>query len=419
MPGLSISGHETLSQASPVTSSNSMSEKTDGLTGLVFCSAEDLAIDDGHFNDLDIDHRFVRLARHHERRDSNGLFGCRTVQKGRQEPLTHDSWCCFKIKQVRRGEPESDVVYEWEQPSINISWNARDHVTLLLCMDTPGDLQAAIQDAWDCGLVDGSDPYRWHCFIVDKVTDLYNRSVWGLRDFVRLDVEKRRSPEFVDFERLHEIARHIIHSNETLEVALSTLEGMLEAHQVFSEQTSGSSGSVMDQFSARHSYSSSGKVMDFSARHTQLEMSALRRTVKATFLRSKSLSDRLNNEINLAYNLVNQRDSFLMKTIAVMTLIYLPGSYIASIFGMNLFDFSAADGLEVSHMFWLYWVLMVILTLITVGTWVVWQYQSKHVRKQRPAKESQGPPWTTSWELHDWVKVRRRTGVEVTPEALA
>ncbi|KAL0265340.1 hypothetical protein SLS55_001305 [Diplodia seriata] len=221
----------------------------------------------------------------------------------------------------------------------------------MLCMDTPEELKKAIQHAWNSGVIDASDPYKWHCFIVDKITDLYNRSVWALRDFVRLDVEKRRLPEAIDFERLHEIARHIIHSNETLEVALSTLEGMQEAQQVFNEQSSSGSGSAVD----------------FSARHTQLELSSLRRTIKATYLRSKSLSDRIHNEINLAYNLVNQRDSFLMKTIAVMTLIYLPGSYIASIFGMNFFNFSSSGGLEVSDMFWLYWVLMVALTLVTVG----------------------------------------------------
>lgn len=91
--------------------------------------------------------------------------------------------------------------------------------------------------------------------------------------------KQRRIPDSIDFERLHEIARHIIHSNETLEVALSTLEGMQEAHQVFSEEVFGKSS--------------------FSARHTQLEISGLRRTIRASFLRSKSLSDRIHNEINL------------------------------------------------------------------------------------------------------------------------
>ncbi|GME23385.1 uncharacterized protein K452DRAFT_260998 [Neofusicoccum parvum] len=98
-----------------------------------------------------------------------------------------------------------------------------------------------------------------------------------------------------------------------------------------------------------------------------------RRTIKAIYTRSKSFTDRIQNEINLAYNLANQRDSFLMKTIAIMSLIYLPGTYLASIFGMNFFDFSMSNGLETSDMFWLYWVLTAVMTLVTVGAWVIWQ----------------------------------------------
>ncbi|KAL1618321.1 hypothetical protein SLS54_007298 [Diplodia seriata] len=191
MPSLRGCSDEIISQGSPIASSNGASEKIDTLTGLI---AEDLAVEDGRYSELDIDSRFVSLARHHERKDSNGLFGCRTVQKVANDTLRHDSWCCFKIKQVQRGEPVGKtapgLVYEWEQPSVNISWNARDHVTLMLCMDTPDELKKAIQHAWNSGVIDASDPYKWHCFIVDKITDLYNRSVWALRDFVRLDVEK-------------------------------------------------------------------------------------------------------------------------------------------------------------------------------------------------------------------------------------
>ncbi|KAF4546674.1 Mg2+ transporter protein CorA-like/Zinc transport protein [Lasiodiplodia theobromae] len=388
------SDSETPSQGSPTSENVGTVERREGLQGLI---AEQLEAKDNPFSELDVDYRFLRLAIHHARKDSNGLFGCRTVHKAGQGPLKHDSWCCFKIKQVQRDESseksDQEVAYKWQQPSINISWNTQDHITLILCMDVPNELRWAIKEAWDNGRIDGSDPYNWHCFIVEKISDIYDEAIWSLRNFVRLDVEKRRIPDSIDFERLHEIARHIIHSNETLEVAFSTLEGMQEAHQAFSEEVFGKS--------------KSSKV--FSARHTQLEISGLKRTIRASFLRSKSLSDRIHNEINLAYNLVNQRDGFLMKTIAVMTLVYVPGSYIATIFGMNFFDYSETEGLVLSHMFWLYWVLVVILTAITVGTWLIWQRRGKHVRKKAAPKEngrtSSFAPSFASW---DFGKVRKR-----------
>ncbi|KAL1387415.1 hypothetical protein HDK64DRAFT_274540 [Phyllosticta capitalensis] len=60
----------------------------------------------------------------------------------------------------------------------------------------------------------------------------------------------------------------------------------------------------------------------------------------------------------------------MTKTIAVITLVFLPGSLVAAIFGMNLLDFSSADGLIVSDKFWIFVVLTIGLTVVTFGTWL-------------------------------------------------
>lgn len=263
-------------------------------------------------------------------------------------------------------------------------------------MDTPPELEKAIQDAWDDGSRKTQNPYEWYCLITEKITDLYDESIWKLRDFVREDVEKKRSPESTNFERLHDIARHIIHSNETLEVALSTLDGIQQAHRLFSEEIC----------------SSNPARVDFSFRHTQLELSDLTRTVKASFLRSKSLHDRIHNEINLAYNLVNQRDSSLMKTIAIMSLVYLPGSWIASIFGMNFFDFSSSTGLVLSDKFWLYWALTAAMTLLTVGTWMVWQSRSQLSSQPNTHEKSSHSSPSELSKLRTWYGRSGKTAVE-------
>lgn len=162
-----------------------------------------------------INHNFFRLAYLHVRHDSNGLFGSRTAwEKGQKNDgigiLKHgnysrclcfrplmifiDSWCCFKIKQSRKffenEQHRWDIKYIWQQPSVYISWNSKDLVTLVLCMDMPPALHEPIQRAWDEGLAQVQDPYEWYCLIVENIISLYDESVWKLRDFVREDVEK-------------------------------------------------------------------------------------------------------------------------------------------------------------------------------------------------------------------------------------
>ncbi|GME35504.1 hypothetical protein GTA08_BOTSDO06675 [Neofusicoccum parvum] len=116
-----------------------------------------------------------------------------------------------------------------------------------------------------------------------------------------------------------------------------------------------------------------------------------------------TIKDRLQNEINLAFNLVAQRDGQLaridnitMKTIAAVTLAFLPGTFIASLFGMNFFDFSAdGDGQTwaVSEKLWLYWAVTLPLTFLTLGSWWAWDFRQKqwkfyeHPRAKKEAIE--------------------------------
>jgi hypothetical protein len=46
-------------------------------------------------------------------------------------------------------------------------------------------------------------------------------------------------------------------------------------------------------------------------------------------MRSQSLSERMRNEINLAFNTVSQNDSAMMKTVAIVSMVYLPGTFIS------------------------------------------------------------------------------------------
>jgi len=65
-----------------------------------------------------------------------------------------------------------------------------------------------------------------------------------------------------------------------------------------------------------------------------------------------------------------------MKTIAVLTMLYLPATFVCSLFGTNFFVLDIADDyrttLLVSKLWWVYVVVAVSLTLLTLLCWVWW-----------------------------------------------
>ena len=110
--------------------------------------------------------------------------------------------------------------------------------------------------------------------------DLYDESVWSLRHCIR-DSERSRDVLPVsndyqpDFVHVHEIARHVIHSNECLEVAIDTIERILKDFK-------------------RRSQPESDGTSNFLSR-----IAALEKDLIGIKWRSKSLQERLQNEINL------------------------------------------------------------------------------------------------------------------------
>ncbi|EPE33279.1 hypothetical protein GLAREA_06291 [Glarea lozoyensis ATCC 20868] len=82
--------------------------------------------------------------------------------------------------------------------------------------------------------------------------------------------------------------------------------------------------------------------------------------------------------VEIAYS--TSKDSSHMRSIALVTMIFLPGTFFATVFSMTFFNWSATDGQIVSSYFWIYIVVAVACTVLTVGVW--WYFvtyrQSKH-----------------------------------------
>ena len=76
------------------------------------------------------------------------------------------------------------------------------------------------------------------------------------------------------------------------------------------------------------------------------------------------------------------KDSSAMKTIAVMTMLFLPATFVSSLFGTNFFALqvsgSGSTTLHVSELWWIYVVSAVPLTLVVYLSWL-W-YSGLHLQ---------------------------------------
>ncbi|EEH10403.1 conserved hypothetical protein [Histoplasma capsulatum G186AR] len=193
-----------------------------------------------------------------------------------------DTWSCFKLK-----EAISKNEYVWHQMTMFIRWRPKEQNTFIFCSDLSESLQKALNHR--ISGIDPSDPYTWHAVFLDELRECYDDCVWKLRHLVR-EAEKFRDvyqPMGPDFPKLHDIARHVIHSNETLDVAIETIDSILHEHELLISRE-GSTGSH--------------KIQKISAEDVTRRLYYHSREIRAIKARSASLYDRLQNEINLGFN---------------------------------------------------------------------------------------------------------------------
>ena len=80
-----------------------------------------------------------------------------------------------------------------------------------------------------------------------------------------------------------------------------------------------------------------------------------------------------------------------MKTLAAVTVAFLPGTFVAAFFAMPLFRWDAVDdGMVVSKRFWVYWAVTIPLTVLTLMVWVLWtkgQARMHRVSEKRAREE--------------------------------
>ncbi|KAI0200771.1 hypothetical protein F4808DRAFT_427853 [Astrocystis sublimbata] len=104
--------------------------------------------------------------------------------------------------------------------------------------------------------------------------------------------------------------------------------------------------------------------------HTTLERLHIQRQALYNIITQKE--SKLNLEMaaqqrRLAH--ASKRDSTAMKTLSLLGAIFLPGTFLSSVFSMTFFNFRVPDNSEVSQELWIYFAITIPLTVAIVGAW--------------------------------------------------
>jgi Mg2+ and Co2+ transporter CorA len=93
-------------------------------------------------------------------------------------------------------------------------------------------------------------------------------------------------------------------------------------------------------------------------------------------------------EYTAAIAVDGKRDNIAMKTVAVLGVVFLPATFVATLFSIGMFDWGGADSgetssLTVSPSMWIYWAVTVPLTAVTFSSWLLWSKRENHKSSKR------------------------------------
>ncbi|CZR52311.1 uncharacterized protein PAC_02188 [Phialocephala subalpina] len=95
-------------------------------------------------------------------------------------------------------------------------------------------------------------------------------------------------------------------------------------------------------------------------------------------------------ETNVEIALSTSRESKHMRSIALVTMVFLPGTFFASVFSMTFFNWSNSDGSIVSGYIWIYVLVTVLFTLLTIGCW--WYFVIYRPSRRRKVTSEEETP---------------------------
>ncbi|KAL2021634.1 hypothetical protein VTK56DRAFT_6987 [Thermocarpiscus australiensis] len=295
----------------------------------------------------------------------NGYFGSKgsyNDESAAQRLTTYTTWFRCLVKMIRKvdNDPHENGPeyatgkkdYKWFEMSFFTRWDWPNKCQTL-CVDTPPDFPADLRKLLQkqATPLDFRDPFAMHASLVDQMIVHYDVSVWRVRDPVR-HLEKTRMRTGAIFGPIHDVFRHAIHTSEILNAAIDTLKEMQRCRAEIHE-------------TLRHDLSGTYREQAKDYAHFQISL------LKSLKLRSDSNQERLSNEVNLAFNNIARQDNSVMKSIALLTMIFLPATFISALFSTTFFTYGDG-GWEVSGKLWIYWAITVPATIVIVIVWRIW-----------------------------------------------
>lgn len=134
------------------------------------------------------------------------------------------------VKQVAASGGVNQHDYEWYEMGFFTRWTSSGG-QIIFCFDVPQTLHDRLQTHFlsPSTMPKLSDVYSLHVVIIDEMIKLFDKSVWSLRDIVRVTELNRlgATQQGPNFSLLHDFARHTVHFSETLDVAIDTMAGIL------------------------------------------------------------------------------------------------------------------------------------------------------------------------------------------------
>ncbi|KAL9630124.1 MAG: hypothetical protein Q9204_004881, partial [Flavoplaca sp. TL-2023a] len=274
--------------------------------------------------------------------------------------------------------PGYDTKYEWLKLNLFIRWDASTKNHIVIAFDPKPHIQKLLIDHLG-DTIYSEDPHSIYVPLAQLAVDIQEDAVWRIRDAVR-DVEKSRTAKYypqiysaeLRLSHVHDLARHTIHVNETLDLTAQTLHSMIEYHNRFSDRPASppAAEDVDDDGTGSRSIRTT---------HQQDRLRCFQEAIQALRLRSVANKDRLHNEIQYSFNLVTQNisnksndihqavqsDSSVMKTVALATAAFIPMTFVATLFGTQFFLYRADDGSwNISDKFWVYFATGIPFTLL-------------------------------------------------------
>ncbi|KAK0668340.1 hypothetical protein QBC41DRAFT_322163 [Cercophora samala] len=351
--------------------------------------------------------------------DLNGFFGSQvtydeTSPQNRMIGLT--TWFRVLIKMVRKVDskhhdnlPEYVVDekkgYRWFETTVFTRWDYPDKHQVLIVdtpLDFPDQLICLLHKASASEKINFYDPLAMHTSLIDQIIVYSDISVWRIRDPVR-QMERSRMRTGAIFSEVHEMSRHAIHSSEVLEATIDTLKDLQRCRTMVHDSFPSRAPSTVAEVSAAKDVTTTTHLTQTykhqASQYAQFQISLL----KNLKLRADSNRERLKNEINTAFNNLTMQDNSVLKSIALLTMVFLPATFFSSLFSTTFFSYGDDGEWQVSGKMWIYWVTTLPATILIVILWRVWLGNSDAIitgwkQAKKWALEEQG--WKRLWRKH-------------------